>query len=98
MVKTIITTPTNLKLTFVVVDWSEYEKKQIEESTLAWYQDLVDLLYKTNGKHLFIEYDENNGNLVKTIVDLDLLGAWPITLEGFLDCFHEINYNEGEEI
>lgn len=101
MVKTIVTTPIDIKLTFVVPDFSEYDKYrniQPEKSDLEWYQDIKDLLYKTNGKHFYIEYDENNGNIAKTLVDLDLCGLWPITLEGFLEYFYEIKYNEGEEI
>lgn len=76
--KAIIKTPTDIKFT-VLVGLQRDEK--IED--MHFYKALT-----TANKHLFVEYDENNNNLITQCVDLDALGMSYIkTVEEFEKIF-----------
>lgn len=67
--KEIVITPLKIKLTYVVAVDSKTKLKDT-------------LIYKalnSKGKHLFIEYDESNNNLLKQCFDLDVMGLSHIT-------------------
>ena len=74
--KIIVTTPINIDFTFLVLAGTKLEN-------YPFYKAL-----HSKGKHLFIEYDENNNNLLKTLIDLDQLGLSDIkTVEEFEEMF-----------
>lgn len=66
--KIIATTPLQISLPYVKAVRLSSSGEPIEEETL--YEKAI----RTPGKHLLIEYDEHNGNLVKACIDLDALG------------------------
>ena len=68
--KAIVTTPLEIKLSYMVIMTDN--KNKLEDT----------LIYKalnSKGKHLFIEYDECNNNLLKQCFDLDAMGLSHIT-------------------
>lgn len=76
--KAIIKTPTDIKFTFLVGFKGE---EKIED--MDFYKAL-----NTPNKHFFIEYDENNNNLLLKCIDLDALGMSCIkTVEEFEKIF-----------
>ena len=51
-------------------------------------------MLNSEGKHLYIEYDENNNNLLKVIVDLDEMGLSNIkTVEEYEKLFKAADYS-----
>ena len=69
MTKAIITTPTKLHLSWVIM--KDFDTNLKDTPLIQAFQ--------TPNKHLYIEYDENNDNLLSRVIDLDLLGLAHIT-------------------
>ena len=75
--KAIITTPSSINFSWVV---GHFRKEKVNMNDYPFYRVL-----HTPGKHLYVEYDENNGNLLQVLYDLDVMGGWPTidTVEKF---------------
>ena len=89
--KEIITTPCDKKFSFIVIK-AKGEKLNI--SNLPVFKAL-----NTPNKHLFVEYDENDDNLLKQCIDLDALGLSHITdIEELEKYFYRPYINEEIEL
>jgi len=75
--KAIITTPTDLNFSLLIPKVGDINELPVIKTL------------NTKGKHLFIEYDENNDNLLKQVVDLDMLGLSHIKT---VDEYEKITY------